>query len=198
MTRPFSAVPEAQGLYDPRFEHDACGVAFVADLHGRASHRIVEQALTALHNLDHRGAAGAEPSSGDGAGMTVQVPDEFLRAVAGFDLPAAGAYAVGNAFLPVDDDAAARTVKLVEQVAAEENLTILGWRDLPTRTQDLGPTARSVMPRFRQLFVAAPDGAGGGVSGGVSGGGGGGGPPGPGRCPPHNTPHPPPPPPAPA
>ncbi|HVU93192.1 MAG TPA: glutamate synthase central domain-containing protein, partial [Jatrophihabitans sp.] len=161
MNVPFSAVPQAQGLYDPAFEHDACGVAFVADLGGRVSHRLVEQALTALHNLDHRGAAGAEPSSGDGAGITVQVPDAFLRAVAGFELPAAGAYAVGNAFLPDDDAGAARAVELVEAVAAEENLTVLGWRDLPTRTGDLGPTARSVMPRFRQLFVAAPDGASG-------------------------------------
>ena len=83
---PFSAVPEAQGLYDPRFESDSCGVAFVADLHGRASHQIVAHALTALHNLDHRGAAGAEPSSGDGAGITVQVPDAFLRAVCDFEL----------------------------------------------------------------------------------------------------------------
>src|ERR687889_785285 len=101
---PFSAVPAAQGLYDPQFEHDACGVAFIADMHGRPSHRIVEQALTALHNLDHRGAAGAEPSSGDGAGLTVQVPDRFLREVVDFDLPASGEYVVGNVFLPVDDD----------------------------------------------------------------------------------------------
>src|SRR6202012_2733236 len=85
-------MPARQGLYDPRFEHDACGVAFVADLHGRATHTIVAHGLTGLHNLDHRGAAGAEPSSGDGAGITVQVPDAFLRAVAGFDLPAPGAY----------------------------------------------------------------------------------------------------------
>src|ERR687888_74043 len=105
---PFSAVPAAQGLYDPRSEHDGCGVAFVADLHGRASHRIVEQALTALHNLDHRGAAGAEPSSGDGAGITVQVPDTFLRAVVDFALPPPGAYVVGNAFLPVDGGQAAQ------------------------------------------------------------------------------------------
>src|SRR5262245_47672910 len=87
---PFSAVPASRALYDPGFEHDACGVAFVADLYGRASHRIIEQALTALHNLDHRGAAGAEPSSGDGAGITVQVPDAFLRAVVDFALPPAG------------------------------------------------------------------------------------------------------------
>src|SRR4051812_39323719 len=145
---PFSAVPRAEGLYDPSFEHDACGVAFVADLQGRPGHGIVEQALTALHNLDHRGAAGAEPSSGDGAGITVQVPDAFLRAVVPFDLPPHGAYAVGNAFLPVAEEDAARVRAIVEQVAGEEELTVLGWRELPTRTDDLGPTARSVMPRF--------------------------------------------------
>ncbi|MDT4912776.1 MAG: glutamate synthase large chain [Pseudonocardiales bacterium] len=161
MTRPFSAVPEAQGLYDPQFEHDACGVAFVADLHGRASHRIIEQALTALHNLDHRGAAGAEPSSGDGAGITVQVPDAFLRAVAGFDLPPRGTYVVGNAFLPDDEQLAAQAVELVETVAAEEGLTVLGWRSVPTVADDLGPTARSVMPQFRQLFVTGEPGEGG-------------------------------------
>ncbi|MDT4985344.1 MAG: glutamate synthase large chain, partial [Pseudonocardiales bacterium] len=105
---PFSAVPKAQGLYDPSFETDSCGVAFIADLQGRASHSIIAHALTALHNLDHRGAAGAEPSSGDGAGMTVQVPDVFLRAVSGLDLPPVGEYAVGIAFLPTDADLAAR------------------------------------------------------------------------------------------
>jgi glutamate synthase (NADPH/NADH) large chain len=156
---PFSAVPSAQGLYDPNFEHDACGVAFVADLHGRASHRIVEQALTALHNLDHRGAAGAEPSSGDGAGITVQVPDEFLRGVVDFELPPRGGYAVGNVFVPVEDEHTQLAQQIVEQTAAEENLTVLGWRELPTETDSLGSTARSVMPRFRQLFVAAADGA---------------------------------------
>src|SRR5664280_674873 len=112
---PISAVPSAQGLYDPRFETDSCGVAFVADLHGRASHAIVSQALTALHNLDHRGAAGAEPSSGDGAGITVQIPDAFLRAVSGLDLPARGHYAVGIAFLPVEDEEAERVVAIVEE-----------------------------------------------------------------------------------
>ncbi|HLY34556.1 MAG TPA: hypothetical protein VKQ07_08490, partial [Jatrophihabitantaceae bacterium] len=98
-------MPEAQGLYDPSFESDACGVAFLADLGGRASHSIVAQALTALHNLDHRGAAGAETSSGDGAGITVQIPDAFLRAVVDFELPAAGEYAVGIAFVPTDEAA---------------------------------------------------------------------------------------------
>jgi glutamate synthase (NADPH) large chain len=155
---PFSAVPPAQGLYDPQFEHDACGVAFVADLQGRASHRIVEQALTALHNLDHRGAAGAEPSSGDGAGITVQVPDTFLRAVVDFKLPARGEYVVGNVFLPLEAEPAARLVELVEGVAVDEGLRVLGWRDVPSVIDPLGPTARSVMPRFRQLFVAGEPG----------------------------------------
>ena len=102
------AFPPPQGLYDPRHEHDACGVAFVATLTGEASHDIVVKSLTALRNLEHRGAAGAEPNSGDGAGILMQVPDAFLRAVAGeagFELPPARAYAVGTAFLPGDDEA---------------------------------------------------------------------------------------------
>ncbi|MBE7187370.1 glutamate synthase large subunit [Jatrophihabitans endophyticus] len=153
---PFSAVPAAQGLYDPSFEHDACGVAFVADLHGRAEHRIVAHALTALHNLDHRGAAGAEPSSGDGAGITVQVPDAFFRAVCEFELPEV--YAVGIAFLPRDADERAQVVGLVEGIASDEGLQVLGWRDVPTVADGLGPTARGVMPFFRQLFVTGADG----------------------------------------
>jgi glutamate synthase (NADPH) large chain len=157
----FSAVPTARGLYDPRHESDSCGVAFIADLAGRASHSIVAQALVALHNLDHRGAAGAEPSSGDGAGMTVQVPDAFLRAVCTFDLPEPGAYATGIAFLPIDPVAADEASALVEHVAAEEGLEVLGWRDVPTDPTGVGPTARSVMPAFRQLFVRGAAGASG-------------------------------------
>src|SRR5262245_63089460 len=98
---PFSALPPASGLYDPRFEHDACGVSFVVDVLGRASRDIVDTALGALCNLDHRGASGAERNTGDGAGLLVQVPDAFLRAVVAFDLPPAGAYGVGIAFLPL-------------------------------------------------------------------------------------------------
>jgi glutamate synthase (NADPH/NADH) large chain len=155
---PFSAVPDAQGLYDPGFEKDACGVAFLADLAGRRSHRLVAQALTALHNLDHRGAAGAETSSGDGAGITVQLPDEFLRAVSGLDLPPEGSYVCGTAFLPLDDEQAARAVEIVEKTAADEGLSVLGWRTVPTRDEPIGPTARSVMPQFRQVFLAGADG----------------------------------------
>jgi glutamate synthase (NADPH/NADH) large chain len=158
----FSAVPRAQGLYDPRAEKDSCGVAFVATLTGVPSHAIVAQALQALVNMEHRGASGAEPSTGDGAGILVQVPDAFLRAVvsrdaaaggSGFDLPPAGNYAVGLAFLPVNDDEARAAEAHIEALAIEEDLAILGWRDLPTNPEGLGNGALSVMPRFRQLFV---------------------------------------------
>ena len=115
----FSARPPASGLYDGRNEHDACGVAFVATMRGSAGHDIVEHALTALRNLDHRGATGADPTVGDGAGILTQVPDEFLRAVVDFELPAAGTYAVGTAFLPADAEARADVVTRLEKIVAE-------------------------------------------------------------------------------
>src|SRR3954451_11638060 len=120
-----SAGPPAQGVYDPRFEHDACGVAFVATLTGEASHDIVRQALTALRNLDHRGAAGAEVNSGDGAGILPQVPDAFLRKCVDFALPGPGAYAVGTAFLEGDRDEVAKTRQQIEELADQEGLTVL-------------------------------------------------------------------------
>lgn len=152
------AFPPPQGLYDGRHEHDACGVAFVATLTGVASHDIVLKALTALRNLEHRGAAGAEPNSGDGAGILMQVPDAFLRDVVDFDLPAPHSYAVGTAFLPGDDDTVAKTRSRIEEIAAEEGLTVLGWREVPVVTDSLGQTALSVMPTFSQLFVAGNGG----------------------------------------
>ncbi|MEY6565268.1 glutamate synthase large subunit [Streptomyces sp. PGLac3x] len=147
------ARPAPQGLYDPRNEHDACGVGFVATLTGEPSHTLVDQALTVLRNLEHRGATGSEPDSGDGAGILTQVPDAFLRETAGFELPEAGAYAVGIAFLPEagTDEAAAR----IDALAAEEGLTVLGWREVPVAPALLGATARATMPAFRQLFVTA-------------------------------------------
>lgn len=145
------ARPAAQGLYDPSFEHDACGVGFVATLTGEASHALVEQGLTVLKNLEHRGATGSEPDSGDGAGLLSQIPDAFLREVAGFDLPEAGAYAVGIAFLP--ENGADDVADAVGLIAAEEGLTVLGWREVPVAPQLLGATARATMPVFRQLFV---------------------------------------------
>ncbi len=151
------AFPPPQGLYDPAHEHDACGVAFVATLTGEASHDIVVKALTALRNLDHRGAAGAEVNSGDGAGILLQVPDAFLRAVtaeAGFELPSPRSYAVGTAFLPGDADDVAKTRSRIEEIAAEEGLAVLGWREVPVDPSTLGSMALSVMPVFSQLFVA--------------------------------------------
>ena len=155
---PYShAFPPPEGLYDPRHERDACGVAFVATMTGEASHDIVAKALTALRNLDHRGAAGAEVNSGDGAGILMQVPDAFLRAVtadAGFELPAPGSYAVGTAFLPGDAEQVAKTRRQIEDIAAQEGLDVLGWREVPVEPSILGTMALSVMPTFTQLFVA--------------------------------------------
>ncbi|HWB66862.1 MAG TPA: glutamate synthase large subunit [Mycobacteriales bacterium] len=150
--------PQPQGLYDGNHEHDACGVAFVADIQGRRDHAIVADALTALHNLDHRGASGSEVNTGDGAGLLVQVPDEFLRAVSGLDLPKPGGYAVGLAFLPDDDEAERKAIDAIERIAIEEELRVVGWRDVPTDPTPLGATALSVMPRFRQLFVTSTHG----------------------------------------
>ncbi|WP_333768530.1 glutamate synthase large subunit [Streptomyces sp. IBSBF 2435] len=155
--------PAPQGMYDPRNEHDACGVGFVATLTGEASHDLVEQALTVLRNLEHRGATGAEPDSGDGAGILLQVPDAFLRAAAGFELPAAGHYAVGLAFLPVETEDRTKAVDAIERIAAEEGLTVLGWREVPVAPELLGATARSTMPYFSQLFVADTAGGLGGI-----------------------------------
>jgi len=126
----------------------------VATLTGEPSHDIVAKALTALRNLDHRGAAGAEVNSGDGAGILLQVPDAFLRDVVDFELPPARAYAVGTAFLPGDEDAVAKTRQRIEEIADEEGLAVLGWREVPVDDSSLGATARSVMPSFAQVFVA--------------------------------------------
>jgi glutamate synthase (NADPH/NADH) large chain len=151
-------VPGPQGLYDPANEHDACGVGMVADLAGRKSHDIVEKALTVLRNLDHRGAKGAEPDDGDGAGILTQIPDELFREVCDFALPEPGGYAAGIAFLPVDDAERAATIETITALAAAEGLTVLGWREMPFDAQFCGPTARKVMPHFAQLFLAAADG----------------------------------------
>ncbi|NQW73024.1 MAG: glutamate synthase subunit alpha, partial [Actinobacteria bacterium] len=148
-------LPAAQGLYDPTREHDACGVAFLATLTGVPSHRIVADALTALRNLEHRGASGSQPDSGDGAGILLQVPDAFLRADVEFELPGPGRYAVGTGFLPVDAQARGAVKRAIEAIAVDEGLTVLGWRVVPIDPSLVGATARSVMPWFEQLFVSA-------------------------------------------
>ncbi|MGX1804774.1 glutamate synthase large subunit [Nocardia sp. NPDC055321] len=149
-----------RGLYDPANEHDACGVAFVVDMHGRRSRDIVDKAITALLNLEHRGAAGAEPNSGDGAGILIQLPDKFFRAVVDFDLPAEGSYATGIAFLPQARREAGRAGYGVERIVREEGLEVLGWREVPIDESSLGALSRDAMPTFRQIFIASPkDGA---------------------------------------
>jgi glutamate synthase (NADPH) large chain len=156
---PFSSLPSRDGLYDPRFEHDACGVSFVVDIRGRRSHDIVATALGALCSLEHRGAQGAEANTGDGAGLLIQVPDAFLRAVVDFALPHAGSYAVGLCFLPRDAELARQSISRVEGIFQEEGLQVLGWRDVPTNAKSVGATAKKVMPAFRQVFVQDPGGA---------------------------------------
>ncbi|WP_326565011.1 glutamate synthase large subunit [Amycolatopsis rhabdoformis] len=149
-----SSKPATTGLYDPAYEHDACGVAFVADLAGRRDHQIVAKALVALRNLEHRGARGAEPDTGDGAGLLIQVPDAFFREVVDFDLPEEGAYAVGTAFLPRDEKRRGRAMTTIERIAAEEDMRVVGWRDLPVDVAQCGPTAGETRPHFTQLFLA--------------------------------------------
>jgi glutamate synthase (NADPH/NADH) large chain len=156
---PFSSLPEREGLYDPRFEHDACGVSFVVDIKGRSSRDIVDTALAALCNLDHRGAQGAEANTGDGAGILIQVPDAFLRSSVSFELPPVGAYAVGLCFLPRDAELAAQAISRVESIVRDEGLQVLGWRDVPTNAESVGATALRVMPSFKHLFVQDPGGA---------------------------------------
>ncbi|UED88256.1 glutamate synthase large subunit [Streptomyces profundus] len=141
-------------MYDPRNEHDACGVGFVATLTGEASHQLVDQALAVLRNLEHRGATGSDPDTGDGAGILIQIPDGFLRENVSFALPPAGRYAAGLAFLPAEAAAAEAAAARVAEIAAEEGLTVLGWREVPVAPDLLGASARETMPSFRQLFVA--------------------------------------------
>ncbi len=156
--RALTVAPQKQGLYDPRFEHDACGVSFVVDMHGRRSHRMVELGLQSLCNLDHRGATNAEPNVGDGAGILIQVPDTFLRAVAGVELPPAGQYATGIGFLPREADATAAAMAGVEKIAAAEGLRVLGWRDVPVDNTMVGQQALDAEPSFQQVFLTTADG----------------------------------------
>ncbi|MHB8466092.1 MAG: glutamate synthase large subunit [Acidimicrobiales bacterium] len=152
------------GLYDPAFEHDACGVSFVVDVKGRKSHDIVQLGVGALCHLEHRGATGMEVNTGDGAGILIQVPDGFYREVVDFELPAAGSYATGLAFLPRDDAAARAVTSKIAKIADSERLTVLGWRDVPIDDSMIGASAAAVEPLFSQVFLAGTDGATG-VSG---------------------------------
>ena len=147
-------MPAAQGLYDPRNEHDSCGVGFVADIKGRKSHQHVRDGLQILLNLDHRGAVGADPLTGDGAGILTQIPDTFFRAVCGFDLPPAGEYGVAMLFLPKDSTARAQIEALWDQSVVAEGMAMIGWRDVPVNAGILGKAVAAVEPAHRQFFIA--------------------------------------------
>jgi len=155
-------VPQRQGLYDPRFEHEACGVGFVCNIDGRASHEIIQRGLQVLVNLTHRGATGADAETGDGAGILMQIPHAFLErecASLGIRLPEPGDYGVGAVFLPQDPVARARCESCLERTVAEEGQHFLGWRDVPVHPEHIGETARRIVPRIRQFFVLRGRGA---------------------------------------
>ena len=150
------AAPAKQGLYDPEREHDACGVGFVVDLKGRQGHDIVQKAIQVLLNLEHRGACGCESNTGDGAGILLQTPHEFLAAEcnkAGIALPPLGRYGVGMIFLPTDPTSRQACEALLERIVREEGQSILGWRTVPTDNSPVGPTARASEPVVRQVFI---------------------------------------------
>jgi glutamate synthase (NADPH/NADH) large chain len=155
----FNSAPKAQGLYDPSRDRDACGLAMVATLRGTAGHDIIETALNALRNLEHRGAVGSDAGTGDGAGILSQIPDSFFRAMVEFDLPAKGQYGAGLVFL--DESDSVRIESAFSNLANEEHLEVLGWRNVPVEPDNLGALARAAMPLIRQVFVAASDGCSG-------------------------------------
>ncbi len=149
-------LPPKQGLYDPQFEHDACGVGFVVNVKGKKSHEIVRQAIQVLLNLDHRGACGCEVNTGDGAGILIQMPHAFLKkvcAVSHIDLPAEGQYGAGIVYLPPDAGERRECEQIFGKIVAEEGQHIIGWRDLPTNNSTLGDTAKSSEPFMRQVFI---------------------------------------------
>ena len=153
-------LPPKRGLYDPAFEHDACGVGFIAHIKGEKSHRIIEQAIRILVNLTHRGAVGSDALTGDGAGLLFQLPDEFFRnGTAGldFDLPPAGRYAVGMVFLPGDRFACRECMCIIEEEAESGGMRVLGWREVPIDREAVGQTARANCPVVKQVFLEGPE-----------------------------------------
>ncbi len=145
-----------QGLYDPQYEHDACGMGFIVNLNGEKTHEIVRKGIEILINLTHRGACGCDPETGDGAGITIQIPHEFFSrecSELGFSLPEPGSYGVGMMFLPVEPKQRLICEGIVERIAKEEGLTVLGWRDTPVHADAIGRTARSTQPYIEQVFL---------------------------------------------
>ena len=152
-----TASPSKQGLYDPQFEHDSCGLGFVVDVEGRRSRRIVEQAIQVLLNLEHRGACGCEANTGDGAGILLQIPHQFFArecAHRRFKLPGAGDYGVGMVFLPRNGASRRECERLFEKIVKDEGQRVLGWRTVRTDDSGLGPTARASKPVVSQIFIA--------------------------------------------
>ena len=151
------ALPPAQGLYDPALERDACGVGFVCHIQNHKSHRIIRQGLEILERLTHRGAVGADPRAGDGAGILTQIPDRFFRAILDFELPPVGQYGVGHVFLPQEADARGEMIAIINRHLSEGGQTLLGWRDVPVDNRDLGESVLPTEPVIRQVFVACGD-----------------------------------------
>ena len=152
----FNAIPEKQGLYDPRNEHDACGVGFIAHIKGKKSHEIVSRGLEILRNITHRGAVGADPLAGDGAGILLQIPDTFLREeckTIGISLPAEGEYGVGVVFMPQKAEHQKTCIEIIEQFIQSEGQTLIGWREVPVDNTGLGDSVKQIEPRIRQVFV---------------------------------------------
>ena len=148
--------PPAQGLYDPDYEHDSCGVGFVADIKGRKSHAIVENGLAILKKLVHRGACGCEENTGDGVGILLQMPHKFFSRVckdSKINLPDYGHYGAALVFLPNDSDESRQCQGIIEKIIIDEGQTVLGWRNVPTDDSSLGPTAKSGEPTFKQIFI---------------------------------------------
>lgn len=151
-----TSLPPKQGLYDPAFEHDACGIGAIVHIKGKKSHSIVQQALTTLVNLQHRGGRGSEQNTGDGAGILIQIPHQFMEKVSikeGFSLPQPGDYGLGMLFMPTDASERSQCEQILEDVIIAEGQTLLGWRDVPVDLCDLGKTAVASMPFLKQVFI---------------------------------------------
>src|ERR1700744_5746617 len=149
-------LPEAQGLYDPGHERDACGIGFVSHIKGQKSHDIIVKGIQVLINLTHRGACGCDPETGDGAGILIQIPHKFFARECvrlGFTLPPAGEYGVGMTFLPVEKQPRLQCEGVIERIAREEGLTVLGWRDTPIDASSIGRVARGSQPYIQQIFL---------------------------------------------
>ncbi len=155
-------LPTVRGLYNPATEHDACGIGFVVNIQGEASHEIVLKGIEILQNLAHRGACGCDSETGDGAGVLIQIPHAFFAREAvscGFKLPAAGDYGIAMCFLPVERQQRLACEGLLERISRDEGLTVLGWRDTPVEVDAIGRVARASQPYIEQFFVARPLGS---------------------------------------